>query len=515
MSPRLRIFLFAALATVLAVVMGIEIANESLVFSLLVLGVLLWAAMEWTHGPLPEAWLLAAVVVGYILGNRGFAQLSLSRSLPLLPAETVLLVAVPSMLARMAFGKVSAFYRDGLNYALLAWLVIGAGRLPVDFNRYGLFALRDFAMVYYTVFFFIGQACAGHAASVRLLRSALTATFVVLPVVAAIEQALPGFFFTHLTFHGVPFIYHKSDLLAAYHAGGFFWLWTRWEKTGSRLWLAPAAINLLMLGTTASSRAAMAALVVVTLMWLVARRWRIAAAQVLVVGTAVLTVVFVVSFTNRDLRQTAVYSAYEHVISIVDLEGTGTYQNKETGDPGLNNRFRITWWKTVTLDTLAQNPVFGLGFGYDLAARFLVEYELIAAEDFTTRSPHSMVVSVFGRMGVVGLAAWLAVALAMAGLTVRCFRADDFDAIGLICLAWVLWFSACVGVVLEGPMGAVVFWTVLGLANRTRAEAPADEPVPVMVNQFDVGRALRPTGQDALSGINPDPQKAYSREKGN
>ena len=45
---------------------------------------------EWVQGPLPEAWLLAWAIVGYILGNRGFAQISLSRYLPLLPAETVL-----------------------------------------------------------------------------------------------------------------------------------------------------------------------------------------------------------------------------------------------------------------------------------------------------------------------------------------------------------------------------------------------------------------------------------------
>jgi hypothetical protein len=214
-------------------------------------------------------------------------------------------------------------------------------------------------------------------------------------------------------------------------------------------------------------------------MWLATRRWRIAAAQVLIVGTAVSVVIFISALGNRNLRQTAVYSTYEHALSIFDLRGTGTYVNEESGNPGRNNRFRLTWWNTVTQDVLAHNPVFGLGFGYDLAARFLVEYELLGAEDFTTRSPHSMIMSVFGRMGVLGLAAWLGVALGMAALTWRCFQQDNLDAIGLVCIAWVLWFSACVGVVLEGPMGAVVFWTVLGLANRSLGELKADEPVPV------------------------------------
>ncbi len=477
MHPRLRLWLVGTLGALAAVLMGIGLANESLFLSILAVGVLFWAILEWAGGPLPEAWLLAAILAGYIIGNRGFAQFSLSSGVPLLPAETVLLVALPALGARMAFGSMRAFYRDGLNYAILAWVVLGAGRLPLDFSHHGFFALRDFAMVYYTAFFFLSQALAGHAASARLLKRALTAAFVALPLVAAVEQWVPGYFFTHFTVRGVPLIYHKNDLLAAGLAGGFFWLWTRYEKDGHRLWLVPAAANLLMVGATASPRAAMFALGVVTLMWLVARRWRIAAAQVLIVGTAVSVAIFIATLGNKDPRQTAVYSTYEHAVSIFDLEATGSYVNKESGDPGLNNRFRLIWWRTVVQDTLAQNPVLGLGFGYDLAARFLIEYELLAAEDFATRSPHSMLVSVLGRMGFVGLGLWLAVAGGMLYLTGRCFSQDNLDAIGLVSLAWVLWFSACFGVVLEGPMGAVVFWTALGLANAGLTDLPADEPV--------------------------------------
>ena len=35
--------------------------------------------------------------------------------------------------------------------------------------------------------------------------------------------------------------------------------------------------------------------------------------------------------------------------------------------------------------------------------------------------------------------------------------------------------SACFGVVLEGPMGAVIFWTLLGIANGGTPAAPASE----------------------------------------
>ena len=483
----MRLWLVGTVAVVIAIAVAFGIADESYLLVRLLALVVLWLMAEWVHGPLPESWLLAWLLLGYIIGNRGFAQSSLSSDVPLLPAEAVLLVTVPALVLRMVLGQVQALYRDKLNYALLAWIVIGAARLPLDLAAHGFYAVRDFAMVYYAVFFFLAQACAGHVSSVRLLRQTLTVTFIALPVVAAVEQLSPNFFFLHFTFRGVPMIFHKSDLLAAYLAGGFFWLWTRYEKTRLKIWIVPAAANLLMLGATNSNRAAMAGLFLVTLMWVLVALlfrdkrsfWRIAPAQVLIVGAGVSTVIFASVLTNRSLQQTVVYSAYEHAVSIFDVRGTGTYVNQESGDPGLNNRFRTTWWATVAEDTVRKNPVFGLGFGYDLASRFLVEYELLAAEDFTTRSPHSMIFSVFGRMGALGLVLWLAVAAGMASLTYRCFQVGDFDAIGLVCIAWVLWFSACVGVVLEGPMGAVVFWVVLGLANRTLAEVKVEEPVTV------------------------------------
>ena len=40
---------------------------------------------------------------------------------------------------------------------------------------------------------------------------------------------------------------------------------------------------------------------------------------------------------------------------------------------------------------------------------------------------------------------------------------------------WVVMISACLGVVLEGPMGAIPFWIMLGLAHHAAtAPLPAD-----------------------------------------
>jgi O-antigen ligase len=123
---------------------------------------------------------------------------------------------------------------------------------------------------------------------------------------------------------------------------------------------------------------------------------------------------------------------------------------------------------------MSENPVFGLGFGHDLARDFLMEYNP-EIEDFTARSPHSIVVSTIGRMGLAGLVAFLVFAGVLVVRTWRTFRSPDITRLqlGLWAAVWVILVSACFGVVLEGPMGAVVFWILLGMANAATTE-PTD-----------------------------------------
>jgi len=94
----------------------------------------------------------------------------------------------------------------------------------------------------------------------------------------------------------------------------------------------------------------------VTVMWLLARRVKLLAFQVGVVAAVLLLMLPVLSFFNRDLKQTPVYSAYEHAISIFDYSGTGSYLHTESGDPSDNNRFRLVWWRSVADETLERSP---------------------------------------------------------------------------------------------------------------------------------------------------------------
>src|SRR5688500_1885605 len=81
-------------------------------------------------------------------------------------------------------------------------------------------------------------------------------------------------------------------------------------------------------------------------------------------------------------------------------------------------------------------------------------------------------------MGIVGFLSFLALIIA---ITLRTWRAlqnrrTAFDAGAWWCAGWVILVCACFGVVLEGPMGAVVFWTILGVANARMHDVPETPP---------------------------------------
>ncbi len=480
MSPRVRVILAAILGGVVAIVLALGIAEQSYGLSLLVTGAAGWLLAEWLGGALPDAWVLAALIFGYIVGNRGFAQLSLSSQLPLLPAETGLLLLVPGALLRTVTGQASAFRRDPLNLAIGAWLLLGTVRLPFDVRSMGLIAVRDYAVVYYAAFFFVAQGIAGHAASTRLLQRALLAACLLLPLGFLLFNERPEWL-NLLRISGRPLIYYKDDLVAAYLFAGFFFFLAAGGARPSVPRYIAAAVNYGAAFLINSSRAALMGMAATSLWWLAARRWAPFRLQGVIIPCALSALALATIVRDEDFHESRIYSLYEHAASIVDLTGTGSYANEDQRFVGDNNRFRLVWWRSVARETWAANPVFGLGFGYDLAQNFVRTYDLDLGDEFSTRSPHSIVFTSFGRLGFVGLAVFLALVAAMARQTwqlARRARRDEtaLAALGWWSVSWTMLGSACFGVVLEGPMGATIFWVALGLANAMTTPEPMPTP---------------------------------------
>lgn len=473
LTPAWRTRLFAIGASLIALWLGSAIAAQELAWPGLIAATLLGFMLAVVQPRPFGTVLVGAVAFGYVVGNRGFAQISLSDRFPLFPAELVLLAACSVLAVQSALRRELPLRRDALNTALLVWLAVGLARLPFDLRSHGLAAIRDFALVYYVAFFLLAQHEARAEAALQLLHRWLAWSCVALLVVHTIYARFPEFFLTRLTLRGIPVIFYKGDLAGTFMAMGAVLWFLAYER--ERRWWQIAVSLALTAGTLDSNnRASMLGLAVAAALLALCGRWRFLATQ-LVAGVVAAIVVLTVAYVrHRPWTETPVYHAYERAASLFDPLGERAYSGEETAFKGDNNRFRAAWWRAVFYETLDGNPWLGLGFGHDLAARFVREYFPDAGDEFSARSPHNVLLTIFGRMGVLGLAPFLVVVGLILRNTLRAARAGPTLQAAGWCAACVVLVSSCFGVVLEGPMGAVVFWSALGMANA-RQPAPAPD----------------------------------------
>jgi hypothetical protein len=428
----------------------------------LLLGLNLWLDV------VPDALVGGAVIVGYLVGNRGFAQLSIP-GLPILPGEAALGFGLACSIWRCAGRKALPFRNDSVNWALLGFIVIGVIRMPQDLRVYGVMALRDFATVYYSLFFFVAQNWSRYPATRRWIENCFTIGFsLTLPAYAAFEL-WPDFIIEHTALYGVPMVFVKGDVACGFMLAALFWFLNAHIRNPriDRLFLAAANLAGVFLCNSRAGVVALAFCVTwLVILGLVYRsgvllRWL---AMLCALGLIALTVEAVLPKKPGETSQ--LYRIYESARTIVDISGQYAPETFSLADKADNNRFRAEWWSAVIQETQTEGLWLGLGFGHDLAAQFVQTYYPEGGDDFNVRSPHNVLVSIFARIGIVGLATSLALLCAIAARTWRDARLRPEHQPNPAWLgAWGIFITACFGVVLEGPMGAIVFWTLLGLAN--------------------------------------------------
>lgn len=473
MSPQLRNALIAAVSIPISAWMGWEIA-EGAYFWPTLFGVVCCGATIASVAKLgADVVFMGMLVVGYIIGNRGFAQLMPAPGLPILPAEVGILLGCSWMGLKSALRREVPLQRNQLSYAVLAWLAVGTIRVGFDVKSYGLLAVRDYAQVYYALFFFIvyWQARSRDARE-YLLRSLLVAAVLLLPVFG-LYSLFPEVFLTQFTLLGTPIIFFKGDLVFTFIGVSAFLLF-HWAEGIHRRWAWPLATVLFFTMASGDNRASIVGGAFAMTMLLFRRHWKFPAAQASMVVLG-LFAVFILSQAGNNWAERKLAAVTDRVTSMVDVSGTATYRSDESGFKGDNNRFRLVWWGTVISETWAGGPVFGLGFGHDLASGFVRAYYPTATDDFTTRSPHNFFVTTFGRMGLTGVLAWILICVALWRLSQQVLRRQEAQCDwGLAVAPWVVLVSSSFGVVLEGPMGAMPFWMMLGLL-QAKADALASD----------------------------------------
>lgn len=477
MSAAVQSIIIALAGLVLAIILGSQLGTGFRIVPLaFAIAVVVFASYKLLFKAIRiEALILGILIFGYLVGNRGFAQLSLAPHTPIYLGEVGMVACVAILLARLALNREQLIPRTPLSWAIMAFILIGAVRLACDVFL-GLSpadtttTIRDSATVYYSLFFFIAYKVASHAVGRRLVERFVLAGCILLLPVFLIQFVFAPELFQRLTFRGYPLIAHKGDLTAAYLAFASFYFLL--QPARGILRIASRALAVLFFAGMfiVTARAAIVGYVGAVLLLLLARRPQFVIAQAV---TAVVALLIVGSLRiGASADQNEVYTKLaDKVESITDVTGSRTYRG-EVGDSAAdNNQFRVIWWKSVFNDTVARNPLFGLGFGYDLSASFVRKYySNMQDPTWDTRSPHSVWVTILGRMGFIGLASFSLVvfllireAIFSARLVAR--RQTEASTLAFWIGTIIILGSASFGVVLEGPMGGILFWSFLGFAS--------------------------------------------------
>lgn len=160
---------------------------------------------------------------------------------------------------------------------------------------------------------------------------------------------------------------------------------------------------------------------------------------------------------NFQGRKMGLDQLSENITSLVSSESSNASLND-------NKLWRITWWLKIIDDTfLGPHFIIGQGYGMSLADVYGIKYDT----DGNLRSPHSFHMTVLARFGVLVFLAWVYWIF----LNIKKIRRPDLLPENLIYYTAIIAFliNASFDVYLEGPMGAMPFWIMVGLAYACEA----------------------------------------------
>lgn len=370
----------------------------------------------------PLLWLVLATLAGDLLLTAGFMLLRLPPSGPGVPVnEMVLVLALAALcLGGRGLGAVTAAPGFPALYGL--WM-LAAGHLILDLPAHGAWAIRDAANILESGFFVIGFALARDP---RFLPALTRWLNLVLPLAAVYTLAFP--FQAELARFSP-----RIASMSGYEAPLVF----NFVNTSS---VALTAVCHLMLraGWPLAPRAGLAGLVVMTLIVFVQARITYPQLLFLVALLAVfarrelgafalaglVAALFIGLFLASGIRlpgrlgQTFTLDfLMSHVQAI--WGGGGDATRDAAGGVDL----RLSWWAEIQAN-LARDPrswFLGLGYGMPLTS-------FRGLNDDVVREPHNSYVSIYGRLGVLGLVLFLAFLASAAGSAARLIARTGRDA---------------------------------------------------------------------------------------
>ena len=404
---------------------------------------------------------LAVLLLGYATLGRGFASLGVG---PLYVGEMTLLLGLGFLLATR---RTVLLRTIKLLWPVLPFMAWGALRTLPFVGTYGIDALRDAVLWGYALFAFAIAAAAVEvprrfARLLRWYRAFAVIFLVAAPLILVAEKAVGGRL-PDMPGTGRPLLDSKGGDRGVHTAGIFAYAALVGPVPGAAV-LVPvnAALNV-------TGRAAMMTMLagfglVAALRPRAPVLWRVALLSAVVL-LGMFATAFQWSAGGGEGRQISADQIVDNLASVVGLGGT---DDAAEADLNGTKQWRLKWWTKIVGYTV-HGPYRwgGKGFGINLAT----EDGFQVNEDLSLRSPHNASMTVLARSGVVGLALWVGMLAWWFASVGRSWwaarRAGHARWAGVLAFTFTygvaFLVNASFDVFLEGPMGGIWFWTLLGV----------------------------------------------------
>jgi hypothetical protein len=439
----------------------------------------------WIRYSAVDLWqvLVMTAVTGYVVLNYGFANLSLSGAgLPLMAGHGLMFLALGLALTGKR-GAASRVLEDPAIWGILAVILISALHLVWDMKQYGLYALRDASVFVEAIFVLLGMVWAMDARRIALFGRWLLILFAAnffYSLTAPWAETVSAHSPVSGVFLSVPLfgIYAGNSVYLL--AGAFFCLGparhlVRWPR-----WLLLSLAVGQLFGLAIYQHRSLYVSLMVGLFLLVLCGEIVQFTRILVAFfCALLVLLLLTSVAGVALQgrvgQVSLDFLENHLESLLLKPGTpavGTLYDRE--------KWYGEAWQRITASP--QTLVIGEGFGTPLI-NFRVKHGV------QVRQPHNVILTVFARIGLVGLLCWTAmnlyiVARFVIGLRRRRHAVPLFSDL----VVWLLMFyvfsmmTTMVQPWLEFSYGAVPFYVLLGFALgliRWQVGAAPERPLAV------------------------------------
>ncbi len=388
---------------------------------------------------------------------------------PVFWGEIVLLVSLVWALRRWHRVVIRSIGDRALMVLVCCFIAVGAAEASGNYLTWKLDALRDSAVWYYALFYFVGLVIASNRDEASLFASRWK-LFFILSVLWGIPELLSK---GRLSMLGPILPGSRSALL--------------FGSSGSELVqnVGLGCLLLLNVRSRAASRIPGSIRILLVLAGMVAfSQWggRGSRISVLLAFIVLLAVNLRQPSSGKRLyRRVGVVvllgmaglaGALAYGVDLIPALHLDRLREAVPGQIEGTAEWRSEWWSGIYRAVMEQNPAFGLGFGdplteYNPFLQYLDESALVL------RSPHNFNVTIFARMGLVGSLLWSGILLL--GVFLPLWRAvtprgPKASGEALHRGFWVAaivaaWVNASFGVLMEGPVMAIPFWLILGMLS--------------------------------------------------